>query len=200
MRSLGVALLLTGASTAVAHDGARPHHFLMTQVEIRESVLYVDVWVERPTAAVAAEFRAMFEHDPAAAAQQDQAFTEMNFRRMMEAMTVRLGDEELALRWEPGPLENNGRGNEEFFSWAIVASAPVPTERRALDLRVENRLFEDEHVFLSCYVQLDGGWRIEFDSTQATLAAADHEVRPERAGVSWTHDPSVRNWELRLRR
>ena len=200
MRRAALLLFLVLALPARAHDGPRPHHFLMTQVEIREGTLYVDVWVERPTAMVAAEFRSMFRDDPAAADEQDEAFTEMNFRRMIEAMTVRLDGEELALKWEPGPLVNNGRGNDEFFSWAIVATAPVPASRTDLDLRIENRLFEDEHVFLSCYVQLDGGWEVAFDSTRATLDASDHDGRPDRAGVSWTHDPSVRNWELRLRR
>lgn len=200
MRRVALLVGLLLALPAQAHDGPRPHHFLMTQVEIREGVLYVDVWLERPTEVVAEEFRSMFRNDPAAADEQDEAFAEMNFRRMMDAITVGLDGEELALQWEPGPLANNGRGNEEFFSWAIVATAPVPSTRDRLDLRIENGLFEDEHVFLSSYVQLDGGWRIEFDSTRATLEESEHEVRPDRAGVSWTHDPSVRNWELRLRR
>lgn len=199
-RAFALALLLLLAGPARAHEGPRAHHFLMTQVEIREGVLYFDVWVERPTAEVAAEFRRMFRHDPDAAEEQDARFAEFNFRRMMDAMTVRLDGDDLALRWEPGPLVNNGRGNDEFFSWAIVATAPVPEDRRALDLRIENRLFEEEHVFLSCYVVLDDGWRVDFDSTRATLDASDARVRPERAGVSWTHDPSVRDWELRLRR
>lgn len=205
MRS-GLSLLLVLAAglgavvPAGAHDGPRPHHFLMTQVEIREGVLYFDVWVERPTEAVTAEFRSMFEHDPQAVEEQDEAFTRANFERMIQAMTVRLGGEELALSWAPGPLVNNGRGNEEFFSWAIVATAPVPDSRTALDLRIENTLFEGEHIFLSCYVVLDGGWRVDFDSATAALGSSELKVRPERAGVSWTHDPSVRNWELRLRR
>lgn len=188
------------AVPAAAHDGARPHHFLMTQVEVRASVLYIDVWLERPTEAVTAEFRSMFRHDPAAADAQDEEFTEMNFQRMIDAVSVRLGGEELALRFEPGPLVNNGRGNEEFFTWAIVAMAPIPASRTEMDLRIDNDLFEGEHVFLSCYVQLEDGWRTEFDSARAALDSADRQVRPDRAGVSWTHDPSVRNWELRLRR
>jgi hypothetical protein len=188
------------AFPARAHDGPRPHHFLMTQVEIRESVLYIDVWVERPTPVVAEEFRSMFERDRSKAEEQDRVFREANFARMIEAMTVELAGQELALAWQPGPLVNNGQGNEEFFTWAIVATAPVPDQRRELDLRVRNTLFEDEHVFLSCYVQLDGGWQVEFDSAVATLEGSKERVRSDRAGVSWTHDPSVRNWELRLRR
>jgi hypothetical protein len=188
------------ALPASAHDGPRAHHFLMTQVEIRESVLYFDVWVERPTAAVTEEFRALFEHHPEAAEEQEQAFTQVNFDRMAQAMTVTLGSEELSLSWEPGSLVNNGRGNEEFFTWAIVATAPLPPDRKELDLRIESRLFEDEHIFMSCYVQLDDGWQVDFDSARATLEASGTNPRPERAGVSWTHDPSVRSWELRLRR
>jgi hypothetical protein len=200
-RGLFALLLVTAsAASAAAHEGARPHHFLMTQVEIRDSVLYIDVWLERPTELVTAEFRSMFRHDPDRAEEQDAEFDRMNFQRMIDAMTVSLGGEELALRWEPGPLVNNGQGNDRFFTWAIVATAPVPPSRTELDLRIENRLFETEHVFLSCYVQLDDDWRVAFDSARATLDASDHEVRPDRAGVSWTHDPSVRNWELRLRR
>jgi hypothetical protein len=172
----------------------------MTQVEIRDSVLYIDIWVERPTQAVTEEFRALFEHDPEAAQEQEQTFARANFDRMAQAVTVSLGGEELALNWEPGPLVNNGRGNGEFFSWAIVATAPVPGKRTELDLRIENRLFEDEHIYLSCYVELDGGWRVEFDSVRATLETSDEAVRADRAGVSWTGDPSVRSWELRLRR
>ena len=172
----------------------------MTQVEIRDSVLYIDIWVERPTQAVAEEFRALFEHDPEAAQEQEQAFARANFDRMAQAVTVTSGAEELALNWEPGPLVNNGLGNEEFFSWAIVATTPVPGQRTELDLRIENRLFEDEHIYLSCYVELDGGWGVEFDSVRATLEASGEAIRAERAGVSWTSDPSVRSWELRLRR
>jgi len=200
LRRAALLLICLLALPARAHDGQIAHNFVMTQVEIRESVLYIDVWVERPTPEVAAEFRSLFEHDPAAADEQDDAFRQANFDRMAEAMAVELFGEELALAWEPGPLINNGRGNEEIFTWAIVATAPVPKNRRALDLRIHNRLFEEGHTFLSCYVQLDGGWRVEFDSAQAALNATNEEVRPERAGVSWTHDPSVRNWELRLRR
>lgn len=188
------------AFPARAHDGPRPHHFLMTQVEIRESVLYIDVWVERPTPVVAEEFQSMFDRDPSKAEEQDRIFREANFDRMIEAMTVELAGEELALVWRPGPLINNGQGNEEFFTWAIVASAPVPEQRRELDLRVHNALFEEEHVFLSCYAKLDGGWKVEFDSAVATLQDSREPVRSDRTGVSWTHDPSVRNWELRLRR
>jgi hypothetical protein len=193
-------LLALLAVPAAAHDGPRAHHFLMTQVEILESVLYIDVWVERPTPEVAAEFRSMFEHDPTRAEEQDEAFRRANFDRMIAAMTVELDGEELALQWRPGPLVNNGQGNDEFFTWAIVAEAPVPESRRALDLRIHNTLFEDAHVFLSCYVKLDGGWKVEFDSARATLEASEEAVRADRAGVSWTHDPSVRNWEIRLRR
>ena len=200
LRRAVVALLCLLAFPARAHDGPVAHNFLMTQVEIRESVLYIDVWVERPTPEVTAEFQSMFRHDPSAADEQDVAFRQANFNRMAEAMTVELGGEELALNWEPGPLINNGQGNEEFFSWAIVATAPVPETRRSLDLRIHNTLFEDGHVFISCYVELDGGWRVEFDSAQVSLDSAELKVRPERAGISWTHDPSVRNWELRLRR
>jgi hypothetical protein len=172
----------------------------MTQVEIRQSVLYIDVWVERPTPVVADEFRSMFERDPSKAEEQDRIFREANFDRMIEAMTVELAGEELALVWKPGSLLNNGQGNEEFFTWAIVASAPVPEQRRELNLRVHNTLFEAEHVFLSCYVELEGGWKVEFDSAVATLQDSKEPVRSDRSGVSWTHDPSVRNWELRLRR
>ncbi len=172
----------------------------MTQVEIRDAVLYIDIWVERPTSAVTEEFRALFEHDPGAAEDQEQAFARANFERMAQAVTVSLGEEELALTWEPGPRLNYGRGNEEFFTWAIVATAPVPATRTKLDLRIENRLFEDEHIYLSCYVELDGGWRVEFSSALATLETSDEAVRSERAGVSWTNDPSVRSWDLRLRR
>jgi len=188
------------ALPARAHDGPRAHTFLMTQVEILESVLYIDLWVERPTPEVAAEFGAMFEDDPSKADEQDRAFLEANLDRMMQSITIELGGEQLALRWEPGTLVNNGQGNEEFFSWAIVANAPVPESRRELDLRIHNTLFEDTHVFLSCYVSLDGGWQVGFDSARAMLDASDEEVRADRAGVSWTHDPSVRNWELHLRR
>ena len=197
------ALVLTFCLLALpagAHDGPQAHHFLMTQVEILEGNLYVDVWVERPTPDVAAEFQSMFDHDPTKADEQDQAFFEFNLERMMQAITVELSGEPLALSWSPGNLVNNGQGNEEFFTWAIVAQAPVPDSRQKLDLRIQNALFEAEHVFLSCYVQLDGGWGIEFDSARATLDASDEEVRADRAGVSWTHDPSVRNWALRLRR
>ncbi|RKZ13405.1 hypothetical protein DRQ53_13375, partial [bacterium] len=102
-----------------AHDGPRDHHFLMTQVAIRESVLFIDVWVERPTAAVTAEFREMFTHDPDAAAEQEQQFTRANFERLKQSVIVSLGDETLVLDFEPGPLANNGLGNEEFFVWAI---------------------------------------------------------------------------------
>lgn len=198
-RALVLALCLI-ALPARGHDGPRAHNFVMTQVEILEGVLYIDVWSERPTPDVAAEFRAMFEHDPAKAEAQDQAFFEFNIDRMMRAMTVDLAGEELALTWEPGSLVNNGQGNEEFFTWAIVAQAPVPESRRELDLRIHNTLLEGEHVFLSCYVKLDDGWAVDFDSARATLEASDEAVRADRAGVSWTHDPSVRNWELRLRR
>ena len=188
------------ALPARAHEGPRAHHFLMTSVEILEGNLYVDVWLERPTPEVAAEFQSMFEHDPSRADEQDQAFFEFNLDRMMRAMSVELSGEKLALSWEPGPLMNNGQGNEEFFTWAIVARAPVPDSRRELDLRIHNTLFEDAHIFLSCYVKFDGGWRVEFDSARAKLDASDEQVRADRAGVSWTHDPAVRNWELRLRR
>jgi hypothetical protein len=188
------------ALPAHAHDGAQAHYFLMTQVEILDGNLYVDVWVERPTPDVAAEFQSMFEHDPSRADEQDQAFFEFNLDRMMQAITVELSGEPLALTWTPGNLVNNGQGNEEFFTWAILAEAPVPDSLRELDLRIRNALFEAEHVFLSCYVKLDGGWKVGFDSARATLESADEEVRADRAGVSWTHDPAVRAWELRLRR
>jgi hypothetical protein len=183
-----------------AHDGPQAHHFLMTQVEILEGNLFIDVWVERPTPEVAAEFQSMFEHDPTKADEQDQAFFEFNLDRMMRAITVQLSGEPLALGWAPGNLVNNGQGNEGFFTWAIVAQAPVPDSRRELELRIQNALFEGEHAFMSCYVKLDGGWAVDFDSARATLASSREEVREDRAGVSWTHDPSVRNWELRLRR
>jgi hypothetical protein len=193
-------LLLLVPVQVGAHEATRPHHFLMTQVEILDSVLYFDVWVERPTQAVTEEFREMFDFDPAAADEQDRAFQEANFQRMYDGIEVLLDGEELALSWEPGPLVNNGRGNGEFFNWAIVAQAPVPETRRELDLRIENSLFEDEHIFMSCYVQLDGGWKVAFDSNQAVLEASGKPARPGSPGVSWTHDPAVRSWELRLRR
>ncbi|RKZ13505.1 hypothetical protein DRQ53_13215, partial [bacterium] len=122
------------------------------------------------------------------------------FERLKQSVIVSLGDETLVLDFEPGPLANNGLGNEEFFVWAITAAAPIPETRKELDLRIENTLFEDEHMLLSCYVDLDGGWRVEFDSAATALEDSGQEVRAERASALWTGDASVRNWELRLRR
>lgn len=189
-----VLLLVLAGVTARAHDDGRsPHQLVLTSFAVEADSLHVVLWVERPTAVVAADFRARFADDRGAAAAQDETFRQEQWATLAGALTVTVDGSALDLPLRPLPLPNNGRGNDVKFVYGVGAKLPVG-DRTILTVEYDNQaLLDQPHVFLSVYAEADAPWRVREDSSRQVKGSAGRGPQPT---ATWSHDARLRQGRI----
>lgn len=188
------AVLAVFALVASAHEAETPHQLVLTSFAVQGDSLRVVSWVERPTAVVARAFRERFADDRDAAADQDAAFRREQWGHMAEGLVVRVDGVLVDRPLRPLPMPNNGRGNDVRFVYGVGTTLDVSGRDRVV-VEYDNQTHLDApHVFLSVYADVDAGWRVVEDSSEAIAGEARGGGPVD--GATWSHDRRLRQGRI----